>query len=205
MRIAASGGESGVEVVVESGEPVVVALGDASPRTVEPWVVRASDDVRGRSMKLTHGILLTEEGWRALHEELRSLRGLRRSQVDEYMDLARAAEPGESSARYVPNDIALLDQRIAHLEEVLAKAVPVRAAEREPGRVGVGSSVVVRWEDDDEEERFTIVGPPEVDLQVGRISYESPVGRALVGKHQDDWVEVRTPTGSRRAHVLAVD
>lgn len=154
-------------------------------------------------MVLANEILLTREGWVRLHEELHTLESERHAIMDAQREFARATEPGEAIARYLPQDMALLDRRIAHLEEVLSRAVPVSSGDREPGTAGVGSEVSVSW-DDGAEETYVIVGTPEVDLDSGRISYESPVGQALLGAHEGEWVEVTTPGGQLHLRVVAV-
>ncbi len=155
-------------------------------------------------MRTAEQILLTQDGWSKLQGELLALRKLRDSRPGEYREIALNAEPGEAAANYLQSDIASLDRRIAQLEETLRRAVPVGPADRERGTVGVGSRVRVCWEDG-ECELYVLVGPPEVDLQTGRISYESPVGGALMGRREGESVEVMTPGGPCRLQVLQVE
>ena len=145
-------------------------------------------------------VRLTADGWRRLHDDLLALRERQAALTAGFA----AAAPGDSGGD-PHGDLARLELRIAELEGVLARAVPVDHADRVPGTVGVGSRVTVRWAGDDEEETYTIVGPPEVAPQAGRISYESPVGRALVGRRPGERVEVATLDGRARLEVAAVD
>ncbi len=147
-------------------------------------------------------IYLTEEGWRKLQGELSDLLSQRDSRSGEYAQIADDIEWGKAASPTVQS-IGVLDRRIADLEKVLSLAVPVGLADRQPGIVGVGSCVAVRW-DDGEEESYTLVGPPEVDLPAGKISYQSPVGRVLMGRQRDESVEVETPGGIARLRLLEV-
>ena len=155
-------------------------------------------------MKTMSEILITQEGWERLHAELARLRGLQGSSNAEYKDVFLDLEPGDAALRYMQGEVSSLGRRISHLQEVLARAVPVASSDLLPGVVGVGSRVVVRWEDGGEES-YVVVGPPEVDVQSNRISRESPVGRALEGRRTGEWVEVATPGGCSRLEIIAVN
>ena len=148
-------------------------------------------------------ILVTREGWEELTDELRRCRQELDSKLSGYKDAIRGAEPGDAAVRHEQQEIAAAKSRMAYLEDILARAVPVGSADRTPGIVGIGSLVTIRWEDG-EEETFLLVGPPEVDLPTNRISYESPVGRSLLGKVQHDEIEATTPMGPSRMKVVAV-
>ncbi len=97
-------------------------------------------------MKALEGVYLTEEGWQRLRSELTELLKRRGSQVSEYAEVAETIEWGQSPSPNI-HGIAILDRRIAELEEVLSRAVPVKPGAREPGTVGIGSRVSVRWDD----------------------------------------------------------
>lgn len=155
-------------------------------------------------MKTMDEILMTEEGWQRLQYELSILRARQGSKVSEYRDALEGVEPGEAISRYLMSDVAWIDRRIVELDEVLSRAIPVGSRDSEPVGIGVGSWVKVRWEDGEEDE-YQIVGPPEVDFGTDRVSYQSPVGRALMGRREGEWVEVSTPDGSSRLQILGVD
>ncbi len=154
-------------------------------------------------MTVAERILLTNEGWTQLSDELLRCRQDLESRLSVYVDAIRGSEPGDAAVRHELQQLAAVKTRMAYLEDVLSRAVPVDPADRTPGVVGVGSSVTVRWEDG-EEETYMLVGPPEVDLATNRISYESPVGGALIGKSQDERIEVDTPAGTSRMKIVAV-
>jgi transcription elongation factor GreA len=82
------------------------------------------------------------------------------------------------------------------LEDKVSRAQIIDPASLSGDRVVFGATVTVR-DDDDKPQRYQIVGQPEADAKVGRISYESPLGRALIGKTVGDEVEVTVPAGDR--------
>ncbi len=145
-------------------------------------------------------VQLTVDGLRRLHEELLTLKERRGAFGASMSDGAPLADAGGDPY----GDLARLNHRIAELQHVLLRAVPVDEADRVPGTVGVGSRVTVRWEGDDEE-TYTIVGSAEVAPRLGRISYESPVGQALVGRRSGEHVAVMTADGLARLEIVAVD
>ncbi len=93
---------------------------------------------------------------------------------------------------------------IAEIESVLARAQPIDHANRVPGVVGLGSRVTVRW-DEDGEDTYTIVEPAEVAVSAGRISYESPVGKALMDRRVGARVVVEAVAGMAWLEVLDVE
>lgn len=155
-------------------------------------------------MSVDYSILVTEEGWRKLQAELESLKLRRDLKTTEYLAMVKIAEPGESDVSLqVHSEITFLTQRITQMEETLSHARPVGPADLQPGLAGVGSQVLVRW-DDDSEDSYAIVGPPEIGFRAGSISYQSPVGRALLGSREGARVEVMTPGGPRYLTVVNV-
>lgn len=147
-------------------------------------------------MVSTSTITLTVDGMQRLQAELEANRQ-RHSSLAE----ALAAAPDDTGG--VLANLTLTHRRIAEIEAVLARATTLDPAEREPGVVGVGSTVTVRWEADGEE-TYTIVEPAEVDSGAGRISYESPVGQALVERRAGERVAVETLAGPAWLEVVAV-
>jgi transcription elongation factor GreA len=141
-------------------------------------------------------IMLTAEGIRELHEELQVLQE-RRAGLAEF--LATAAD----DANGIQTDLALTDRRIGEIEMVLARAMPLEWDDRRPDVIGIGSSVTVRW-DGDGDETYTIVEPAEAALDAGRISYESPVGQALIDRRAGDRVAVETFGGTTWLEILRV-
>jgi transcription elongation factor GreA len=149
--------------------------------------------------------VMTVAGRERLAAELDKLRQVRRPELVERLRVAREAggwnNPEFLAAR---DELAFLDGRITTLERLLARAEVVEPSTvRHPKRVEVGTAATIR-DESGAEERYTIVGPAEADPRRGRISYESPVGRALVGHGTGETVEVRAPAGARRLTILQI-
>jgi transcription elongation factor GreA len=143
-------------------------------------------------------VALTAEGMNQLHDDLAALRERRENLAE--MIAASPIEPGNG----VLTEMALADRRIAEIQTLLSRAIPIDRAEHVPGVVGLGSRVTVRW-DDFGEETYTIVDPAETVPERGRISDESPVGQALVDRRAGDRVTVETLGGTAWLEVVAVD
>jgi transcription elongation factor GreA len=150
-------------------------------------------------MNEIQAVLLTPEGWRRLHDELAALQEQRAA-----LGTLAHDDPSSRADTDPLVEVALLDQRIGELQRVLQCAARVDRAALVPGTVGVGSRVTVRWAEG-EEETYTVVGPPEVSPRAGRISYESPVGRALIGRCTGERISVPTAAGPSRLEVVVVD
>jgi len=159
-----------------------------------------------REMEEKEEVILTREGLRKLEEELEYLKTIKRREVAERIRLAREFGDLAENAEYdeAKNEQAFLESRILTLEKTLRQARVVVEEELEPDRVNVGSRVVLEDLDSGEEFFYTVVGPSEADPSSSRISYRSPVGRALMGRMPGEVVEVRLPYGMARYRVKAV-
>lgn len=148
---------------------------------------------------------LTKEGFQKLQDELEYLRTAKRQEVAER--LHEAMEGGEliENAEYeaAKNEQAFVEGRIQELEIILAAAhiIDDSAAHMDPNLVQVGDTVVIKEEDGAEEE-YTIVGAAEADPRAGKISNESPLGKALLNHHPGDMVTVDAPGGSFKVTVV---
>lgn len=151
---------------------------------------------------LSPRVLLTAEGWRRLHDELADLQQRRTDAVT--IAVGGDWERLPHGAAASPSEIDYLDHCIAELEYVLTRAEPVDSSEQEPGVISVGSAVAVTWDDGSADE-YTIVGPPEVAPRLGRISYISPVGLALMGRRAGEQVTVITEQQVNRLTITAVN
>ena len=150
-------------------------------------------------------IVLTPEGRQRIQEELEHLRNVKRKEVTERLQTAReeADTWDNPELQEAKNEQAFVEGRIRTLEDLLADATESKE-EIEPGTVRVGAHVTVQ-DDEGERDVFTIVGSAEANPGAGRISNESPVGRALVGHRVGDRVSVSTPAGERGFTILAVE
>src|SRR5258708_1390283 len=149
-------------------------------------------------------VLLTKDGLRLLEEELDQLVQVRRAEVAERIRQARDFGDISENAEYTDakNEQSMLEGGIQGLETMVRNAVVIEDEPREAGVVAVGASVTVSTEDGDE--TYTIVGPAEADPLRGRISNESPLGRALLGRLGGDEVEWPAPSGASRGRSLSV-
>src|SRR5262249_48754503 len=131
-------------------------------------------------------VLLTKGGLQQLEAELDQLVQVRRGEIAERIRAARDFGDIAENAEYTEakNEQSLLEGRIATLEAMVRNAVVIEDEPREAGVVAVGAHVTVNTEDGDEE--YTIVGAAEADPLNGRISNESPLGRALLGHKAGD-------------------
>ena len=149
-------------------------------------------------------VLLTKEGLQRLQGELDQLVLVRRSEVAERIRQARDFGDISENAEYTEakNEQSLVEGRIQTLEAMIRLAVVIEDEPREEGVVGVGASVTVNTEDGDE--TYAIVGAAEADPLHGRISNESPLGRALLGHRAGEEVEWTSPIGTSRVRILEV-
>ncbi len=148
---------------------------------------------------------LTRQGFQKLQEELEYLRTVKRQEVAER--LHEAMEGGEliDDAEYeaAKNEQAFVEGRIQELEILLANARVIE----DTGKmdvVQVGATVTIQEEDSDPE-IYMIVGPAEANPREGRISNESPLGRALMDHRQNDKVTVDAPGGSFSVRIVKVE
>lgn len=148
-------------------------------------------------------VLISQEGLTRLQRELDALRTTRRAEVAERISYAKGFGEIAENAEYedAKNEQGMVEGRILVLEKMIRNAVIIEEGQA-GGQVIVGSLVTV--EDEFGEQTFTIVGPAEVDAGIGRISLESPVGRALMGHRKGDVVEVSAPGGTRALTIVKI-
>jgi len=140
-------------------------------------------------------ILVTKEGLDKLQSELEHLISVRRQDVASKIKRAREMGGTENNAEYedAKNDQAFVEGRILMLENIVNNANVIESPAL-PGVVEIGDKVLIQNQDG-KIEQFTIVGSAEASPVDGKISNESPVGKALLGKKIGDEVEVTTPAG----------
>lgn len=139
---------------------------------------------------------LTLEKKMELEAELNQLKTVRRKEIADALEYAKSLGDLSENAEYhqAREDQANCEDRIAHLEQILKNAV-VTAEKTHAGKVEVGATVTVMKKGDKDEREFTLVGSEEADSFSGKISNESPLGQALLGKSKGDTVTVSTPKG----------
>ncbi len=153
-------------------------------------------------------IILTPEGHTKLKEEIEHLSTVKRREVAERIKQAREFGDITENSEYddAKNEQAMLEQRIATLEEKLRSAHVIDAKDVSTDVVGVGSIVHVKDEKTGKSQKFTIVGSAEANPAEMKLSNESPVGRALLCKKRNDVVSVPVPKGpARKLKITKID
>ncbi|MBQ5328294.1 MAG: transcription elongation factor GreA [Oscillospiraceae bacterium] len=142
-------------------------------------------------------VVVTASGLKALEEELEMLKTVRRKEVSEKIRVARGYGDLSENSEYdeAKNEQAIVEARIADLEVMLKNVVILDESELVTDVVSLGSFVKVYDEEFEEELEYTIVGSTEADLDLGKISDESPVGKALIGKKVGEIAEAVLPSG----------
>jgi len=145
-------------------------------------------------------VILTQEGLERLRTELEHLSKEKRAEVAERIKVAREFGDIAENSEYddAKNEQAMLEARIASLEEKLRAATVIDAAELGTDVVRVGSVVHVKDQKTGKSTTYTIVGSPEADPAEARLSNESPVGKALLGHKRNAIVAVDLPNGRKR-------
>jgi transcription elongation factor GreA len=151
-------------------------------------------------------VLLTEEGLKEKQEKLDYLKTVRRAEISEQIKEARAFGDLSENAEYdeAKNEQARVENEIAQLEKLLRNAVIVDDMSIDSTTVNIGTSVRILDEEIGEEEEYMIVGSVEADADKKRISNESPVGSALIGKKVGEIATVETPAGTINFRVLNI-
>lgn len=148
-------------------------------------------------------IYLTSEGFLKLEEELDELKKVKRPEIINAIKEARALGDLSENAEYssARDNQAKIEARIKEIEYTLEHATIIENTN--DGKVRVGSLITIRYDEDDEEE-YTIVGTNEADPFENKISNESPIAVAVLGKKQGDIVSVESPNGSFDIEIVKV-
>jgi transcription elongation factor GreA len=151
---------------------------------------------------------LTKEGYQKLAEELEFLRTTKRKEVAER--LHEAMEGGEliENAEYeaAKNEQAFVEGRIQELEIILASARVIDEKEKKEkgGAIAVGSKVTIK-ETGSGQETYTIVGAAEANPREGKISNESPIGKAILNRRAGEEVSIEAPGGTFKVKIIKVE
>lgn len=142
---------------------------------------------------------ITKEGYEVLKKELENLKTVERPQNIKAIEEARAHGDLSENAEYsaAKDRQSFLEGRIGELGYKIANADIIDPANIPKDRVVFGSSVLLENVDTDEEVRYQLVGPDESDIEKGRISVSSPLGKAMIGKVPGDEVVLNAPGGKR--------
>jgi len=186
-------------------KPAKPAPPTTGPSAIETPVVRRSSRVAAKGGRSSAPIHLTGEGLNALRTELDELTERRRPEVIARIKAARELGDLSENADYeaARKEQSFLEGRVQLLEQMIKNAVMIEASSEGGTEVVLGSTVVIET-DRHGEETFTIVGSAEADAAAGKISFTSPIGRALLGRHPGETIRVQVPAGTLDYKVVEV-
>ena len=149
-------------------------------------------------------IYLTSEGFLKLEEELNEAKTVKRPQIIKDLKEARAQGDLSENAKYsaAKEMQGRLEDRIKEIEYTLEHAIIIE--NNNDGKVSIGSVVTIKYEEDDEEEEYSIVGTNEADPFSNKISNESPIAKALLGKKKGSKVTVESPNGEYEIELVEI-
>ncbi len=149
---------------------------------------------------------LTSEGYLELETELNYLKTDKRNEVLNSLKEARALGDLSENAEYdsAREEQAKLEARIKEVEYILEHATIIDDAQTEKDKVTIGSTVSLQYDSDDEVEEYRIVGSQEADPFNNKISNESPIAMAILGKKVGDMAEVDSPNGTYKVKIVKV-
>ena len=141
--------------------------------------------------------LITPEGLEKLKAELEELQTVRRREVAERIKEAREFGDIAENSEYddAKNEQAMLEQRIAQMEERVRRAIVVDKDQLDTGIVSVGVKVHVKDQKTGDSRKFQLVGSAEANPSEEKLSHESPIGKALMGRKRGEIVSVEVPRG----------
>jgi transcription elongation factor GreA len=146
------------------------------------------------------------EGHRKLSDEVRHLKTVERPAVIEAIEQARAHGDLSENAEYhaAKERQGQVEATIADIDDRLSRAMVIDPTTLSGDKVVFGATVTL-LDEDEKKVRYQLVGQTEADARVGRISYSSPLGKALIGRQVGDEVEVSTPSGDRYYQIEAIE
>ena len=151
-------------------------------------------------------VILTQEGYKKLQQEIEELSTVRRREVAERIRIAREFGDIAENAEYdsAKNDQAHLEARIATLEERLRAARVIDESEITADVVSIGATVRLRDVGANKTVEYQIVGSAEANPAENKLSNESPVGKAIIGRKKGETVEVSAPRGALKFKILDI-
>jgi transcription elongation factor GreA len=151
-------------------------------------------------------LVLTPEGMAKIEAELEELKTVKRKELSERLKVAISYGDLKENSEYhsAKDDQAHMETRILQLERMLKVARVVDTGSLKAGQVGVGSVVVLNDVEYGEKIEYRVVGPAEADASDNKISYESPLGKELMGKKVGDKIHVNAPIGIIEYELLEI-
>ena len=156
-------------------------------------------------MMASEKVPMLGDGYRLLEEELKRLKA-ERPQIVESIEEARAHGDLSENAEYhaAKERQGQVEAHIVDIEDRLSRALVIDPTTLSGDKVVFGATVTL-IDEEDKKVRYQLVGQQEADAKVGRISYNSPLGRALIGRHKGEDVEVETPAGDRYYEIAKIE
>ncbi|HNQ46260.1 MAG TPA: transcription elongation factor GreA [Syntrophorhabdus sp.] len=150
---------------------------------------------------------ITREGYESLKKEHEFLLNTKRPAILKAIEEAREHGDISENAEYdaAKEEFQFLQQRVAEIEEKIMNSEIVDGRQGDGDTVAFGCCIVLKNLDTDEDVIYTLVGPYESDIQKGRISMSSPLGRALLGKGVGDEVAFKAPGGNRIYEIVRIE
>ena len=157
-------------------------------------------------MEENQEVILTQEGYEKLEEELNYLKTEKRTEIAERIKVARGFGDLSENSEYdeAKSAQAENENKIAELELKIRNAKVIDESEIDTKTVQIGNLVKLHDEEFDEDVEYTIVGSTEVNLAENKISNESPIGKALLGRKKGETIEVNAPAGIIKYKILAI-
>ena len=151
-------------------------------------------------------IVLTNEGFQKFEKELEELKSIKRKEVAAKIKVALSFGDLSENSEYdeAKNEQAMIEARIVQLETMLRNVQVINEAEISTDVINIGSVVSIKEVDSDEIETYHIVGSSEANPLDGKISDESPIGKALISHKTGDIVEVETPSGLIKFKIISI-
>jgi len=151
-------------------------------------------------------VILSPEGMKGLEDELEHLKTVKRREVADRIRQARAFGDITENSEYedAKNTQAFVEGRIITLEKLLRHAKLIDASDVPVDHVTVGCRVTLRDKSSEKVQEYLIVGSAEADPARRKISNESPVGKALIGRRVGDLIQVRAPLGTMAYEIIAI-
>jgi len=147
---------------------------------------------------------ITQEGLNKLKKELDELKKVKRKEIAERIQEAKELGDLSENAEYVEakNEQAFVEGRILEIESILKQATIIKQKSKSSNKVEIGSKIKI--EDNGQAKEYSIVGSNEADPSIGKISNESPLGQAFMGKKVGDIIDINVPQGSKKFKIIAI-
>ncbi|MFA5127582.1 MAG: transcription elongation factor GreA [Patescibacteria group bacterium] len=148
---------------------------------------------------------VSEESYALLKTELDNLKNKKIPEIANRIDEAKQQGDLSENAEYhqAKEDMAWAQGRMLELDQILSNAILINGDRKKNDEVLIGNTVIAKT--GDKTKKYTIVGPQEADPFKGKISNESPLGQAFLGKSIDDVVEVATPAGTQKYTIIEIE